>query len=374
MTLQGDALLRQACYAAQRDPLSNPGGKKWTCNVEWTSALRHDLHSPWHCKRFRGNLSSLIIQKLGFPYSYPVAIRKSASEAVGHLFFHILKDGTFEAQAAAIAAARSPFDASAFWWAFVRDPLAHFISGYVELESRLCENPWQLKAPEWNSSELPGWLTGRAEACAWQRKHVDKFFMRGPLGSVARVRAFVHELVAETLGDLNSNGDINHVFTQMYWFCGHEPLLNRRGWLAPVGQLENFDEDLQTILLAMGLSEPSARLVVARLARWSAAQTERNNRASSAGDLSRRVAESVRTAIRSDPSTRQTLCYLLIPDYLTLNRLLVDTRRYEMPVECRGLVADISGIAARASIAGPDRKNLQHSPAVASHPAPRGEK
>ena len=234
LQIAGPRLLRTACIAAQLDPLVNPLGINLSCN----SKPRHDPHSPWHC---RSSVAGGVHQPMpSFPHIIPVAIRKSGSEIVGKLQGQLQHNG-------GLMNTSFPVHGKPFLWTFVREPLGHLASGYMEIENRMCDSAfgWSPLGPERKDAAF--WIAWHKKICAWQRAHAHLFHGRETFGTVARVRSFVRELATEKLASLNSDGDINHAFSLCYWFCHSAPLLSQAGWFF-VGKLENFDYDVGQML------------------------------------------------------------------------------------------------------------------------------
>ena len=322
---------KAACREAHADPQVNPYNLTFVCDPKlegWPfRAVHHrSLHSVWTC---RGNSGQRPDRALGVGY---VQIRKSGSETLGEVMRMLrVQSGNVSAALSSrtrSASARNSAD-SVPLWTMVRDPLAHFVSGYTELGGRMC------------TSGASAMNKAGSRACGWeaamQRKYGHRFFGSLPAGSVERVRAFVTGLVADLWIDFHMNGIINHVYAQCLSFCHDEALLRRSGWLY-VGQLENFDHDLRAVLQLSGVAETIGQTVLDTVRDYRPKRAHYvapgENRSKVGQQVVRQAKGALLHAFAEDPTTQRALCFLLAPDYACLNRLVPKEHRYRIPTQC----------------------------------------
>jgi hypothetical protein len=169
-----------------------------------------------------------------------------------------------------------------------------------------------------------------------------------PVGEVGRARRFALQLLSNQLSGFHWNGDVNHAFPQCYWFCHSARLLARDAWLR-VGQLERFSEDVLLILTDAGLSEAAARAVLARYEEQERAHMHTHRAVHS--HVASRAQAAMRRAFAEDEPTQRAVCYLLVPDYVCVNRLLPPERRYGLPPACAAVHARVKeGMAAASCV------------------------
>lgn len=348
----GAGWLRAACRAAAVDPLvhSPPA----CASAQDSSLLKfrghHDEHDPWQCKRWAESWRLPPLPSR-WPHARAVAIRKSGSGSVGAVSALLSslnsssRDWHAETQPSSL-------------WTFVRDPLDHLISGYSEVEMRLCsrEGATGERIP-WREGLKRGYSPGRVPLATWrqwrkrrsecnweaERANDSSIFMNWPDGSEARARRFVADLFAGRLRDYHHNGDINHAFPQCHWLCAPHsprtsnatPLLHRNGWLH-VGRLENFTADVRTLLSRAGVADAAASRLLDEYTRARAtARSSLANASRRHGAQAAMVQSALRHAFESDAGVARSVCYLLIPDYVCLSELLGPRRAYELPAPCR---------------------------------------
>ena len=109
--------------------------------------------------------------------------------------------------------------------------------------------------PKPNSYSTALSLTPSLPPTRWYTRALQaELYVRHPLLSVERLRAFALDLASGRLDDLFLNGDVDHVYPQAASFCKYAHRLRF------VGRVEALDEDIRTLRAALRVEPAEFKL------------------------------------------------------------------------------------------------------------------